>query len=458
MQALRGSDAAQRIVTPQDETYTDARLGEKIQFEQFPALITYAKDPREIAPLIKCAQREGVKAVPRNGGHQLGLRTSEQRASANHVSFSSYSALTDTLVIDLGHINYVEVSRDRKTARVGAGIRLGALYMALDQYNTSFAGGICPTVGLTGLVGAGGFNMQMRALGVSSDHVLSAKVVTADGKTLAASATSNPDLFWAIRGGGGGTYGIVVELTLQLTQLPRSAMVDLSWNTTQSRFPVAKRFLEWAPRQPKEFTSQINIHKSTVQILGWYLGGSKKELQALINDSGLLEIGDPHSQIGGDCSTDNSRIFGIVTSECLPDDKVDASILNVVPDPFAKYEDSAQFTFAEHPITTSRATAEPWSRFRRLSKSFFVQKDNLLGDDIVREVVDRVAQLDDAAQVWAEWHAWNLSATGNSAFAWDDQAYAHLEFQAHGSNDSATQAVYEKWFMDLESYLRPAVG
>ena len=300
--------------------------------------------------------------------------------------------------------------------------------------------------------------MQMRALGVSSDHVLSAKVVTADGKTLLASATSNADLFWAIRGGGGGTYGVIVELTLQLTPLPRSAMVDISWNTTENRFPVAKRFLEWAPRQPKEFTSQINIHKSTVQILGWYLGASKQGLQALINDSGLLEIGEPHSQIGGNCSTDNSRIFGIITSECLPDEKVDASILNVVPDPFTKYEDSAQFTYAETPITTSLATAEPWSRFRRLSKSFFVQKDNLVDDDTLREVIDRVAQLDDAAEVWAEWHAWNISAKGNSAFAWGDQAYAHLEFQAHGSEDPATQAVYEKWFTDLESYLRPAVG
>ncbi|KAL8879471.1 MAG: hypothetical protein Q9198_002917 [Flavoplaca austrocitrina] len=403
LQALRGPDAAQRIVTPQDETYTDARLGEKIHF-------------------------------------------------------SSYSALNNTLVIDLGHINYVQVSPDHKIARVGAGIRLGALYLALDQYNTSFAGGICPTVGLTGLVGAGGFNMQMRALGVSSDHVLSAKVVTADGKTLLASATSNPDLFWAIRGGGGGTYGVIVELTLQLTPLPRSAMVDISWNKTENRFPVAKRFLEWAPRQPEEFTSQINIHKSTVQILGWYLGRSKQELQALINDSGLLEIGEPHYQIGGNCSTDNSRIFGVITSECLPDEKVDASILNVIPDPFTKYQDSAQFTYAETPITTSLSTAEPWSRFRRLSKSFFVQKDNLVDDDTLREIIDRVAQLDDAAEVWAEWHAWNISAKGNSAFAWSDQAYAHLEFQAHGSEDSATQAVYEKWFADLESYLRPAVG
>ncbi|KAL8762949.1 MAG: hypothetical protein Q9194_007454 [Teloschistes cf. exilis] len=475
-QALLGGDAPQRIVTAQDDTYTDARLGEKIQFEQFPALIAYVKDAAEVAPLIRCAQSAGIKAVPRNGGHQLSypfplelsfsLGLFEDFCSASDirgrkligVSFSSYSALTDTLVIDLAHLNYVHVSEDHSTAKVGAGIRLGALYTALSGYDTTWIGGICPTVGLTGLLGAGGFNMQMRALGISSDHVLSAQLVAADGQTLHASPSSNPDLFWAIRGGGGGTYGVITELELQLTKLPRSAMVAISWNESESRFAAAKRFLEWAPRQPKEFTSQINVYKSSVQVLGWYLGRTQQELQALLNDSGLLAIGHPESQVTGDCSTDNSRIFGIVTNVCLPDDKVDPSILNVVPESFSKYENSSQFTYEEVPLSTTRATAEPWPRFRRLSKSFFVQKDNLLGDDTLREVVDRIAQLDDASGVWGEWHAWNISAAGENAFAWREQAYAHLEFQVHGSNDSTKQAGYEKWFADLEAYLRPAVG
>lgn len=373
-------------------------------------------------------------------------------------SFSAYSSLSNTLVIDLAHLNYVHVSEDHSTAKVGAGIRLGALYTALSAYDTTWVGGICPTVGLTGLLGAGGFNMQMRALGISSDHVLSAQVVTADGETLTASPSSNPNLFWAIRGGGGGTYGVITELELRLTKLPRSAMVAISWNDTESRFATAKRFLEWAPRQPKEFTSQINVLKTTVQVLGWYLGSTKKELQALIDDSGLLQIGQPESQVSGDCSTDNSRIFGVVTNECLPDEKVDASILNVIPEPFSQYENFLQFTYEENPLSTTRPTAEPWARFRRLSKSFFVQKDNLLDDDTLREIVGRIAQLDEASEIWAEWHAWNISATGDNAFAWREQAYAHLEFQAHGSNDSTTQAGYEKWFADLESYLRPTVG
>ncbi|KAF7504898.1 hypothetical protein GJ744_001619 [Endocarpon pusillum] len=173
--------------------------------------------------------------------------------------------------------------------------------------------------------------MQMRALGISSDHVLSAQVVLANGQTLTASPSSNRDLFWPSRGGGGSTYGILTEFTLKLTRLPRSAMVAMQWNETDTRYEVAKRFLDWAPRQPKEFTSQINVYKSKVQVLGWYLGGTQQQLQRLVNDSGLLELGHPQSQISGNCNTDNSRIFGIVTNECLPDDKVDSSILKCCP-------------------------------------------------------------------------------------------------------------------------------
>ena len=319
-------------------------------------------------------------------------------------------------------------------------------------------GGICPTVGLSGLLGAGGFNMQMRALGLSSDHVQSAKVVVANGTTLDASSSSNPDLFWAIRGGGGGTYGIVTEFTLTLTRLPRSSMVLISWNDTNNRFDVAKRFLDWGPRQKKEFTSQINVYRSTVQVLGWYLGGSQQQLQEIVNNSGLLQIGQPQLQLSGNCGTDNSRLFGYTTTECVPDDKVDASILNVIPDPFSQYENFAQFKNDETPVSNSRPIAEPWARFRRMAKSFFVQKNNLMSDDVLRDVVDRIGQLDNSSQVWGEWHAWNISATGDNAFAWRDQAYAHLEFQVHGSTDPAVQAKYKTWFEDLEEYLRPAVG
>lgn len=376
-------------------------------------------------------------------------------------SFLGYSVLNNTLVIDVTHIDHVQISQDLQTVKVGGGIRLGALYTALDLHNKTFSGGICPTVGLTGFLGSGGFTLQMRSLGLSVDRVLSATIITAGGEMVTASKDKNSDLFWAIRGGGGGTYGVVVDWTLKTTEFPRSAMLLLTWNSTEARFPVAQRFLEWGPTAPKDLTSQVNVYKSRVQILGWYLGGTAAELRSLVQASGLLGIGHPEVIISDGCDTDNARLFGTSVNKCLPDSQVMplASALNPIQQAFAPFANYTQFKYKESTQNPDIATADPWARFRRKSKSFFVQKAKPLGSGTLQEVVKRIGELDDASQIWGEWHAWNLSSeTTDSAFAWTSQAQAHLEFQVHGSEDPSIQQGYDKWFADLESLLRPALG
>ncbi|KAK7551530.1 hypothetical protein IWX49DRAFT_286538 [Phyllosticta citricarpa] len=445
-QVFAASDPSLRIVTPENSTYTDARLGEKIQFEEFPALIAYATDVSEIAPLVDCAVKYGVPPVARSGGHH----------------FLAYSSLNGSLVIDLSHVNHVSVSADKQTAVVGGGIRLGALYLALDAHNVTFVGGICPTVGLGGLLSAGGFNMQMRALGLTADYIAAAKVVLANGTTVEASPSTNADLFWAIRGGGGSTYGIVAEATLKLVTFPRFSVMSLEWSggDAQTRFDIAKRFLEWGPALPKEVTSQVNVYKDTISIVGVGIGLSKDELQALVDESGLGALGNATVGVFGGCSTDNMRTFGYTSFACEADDKVDKKILNVVQDPFSQFDNYPQFSYAEETKSASVAQADPWSRYRRLSKSFFVLDSKPLSDDVLARVLDLIGQADDDSQIWGEWHAWNLTAApaGDSAFPWRESAVAHLEFQIHGSNDTAQQQSYEKLFADLESVLRPAVG
>lgn len=139
--------------------------------------------------------------------------------------------------------------------------------------------------------------------GIASDWIRSAKVVNASGDMLTASPSENPDLFWAIRGGGGGSYGVVVELTVQTVQFPRSAMVSLTWNDTTLRYPVAQRFLEWGPKTDPLFMSQVNVYKSYVDVVGWYYGKTAAEATALMKTSGLLDIGAPLVQISGNCNT-----------------------------------------------------------------------------------------------------------------------------------------------------------
>lgn len=131
------------------------------------------------------------------------------------------------------------------------------------------------------------------------------------------------------------------------------------------------------------------------------------------------------------------------------------------PDPFSQVGSHPQFQYKEERKSDSVGPAAPWDRFYRLSKSFFVQKDRPLSDEVLQGIVNRIGQLDEASQIWGEWHSWNIprkTLNSKSAFPWREQAYAHLEFQIHGSENQTQQRAYEEWFEKLESFLRPAVG
>jgi FAD/FMN-containing dehydrogenase len=369
--------------------------------------------------------------------------------------------LTDTLVIDITHIDYVKVSADKKTAAVGAGIRFGPLYTALGKENVTWTGGICPTVGLSGFLSAGGFNMQMRLLGLGVDNVVSAKVVKVDGKTVTASSTENSDLFWAIRGGGGGSYGVVVEWTLKMHTFPRSAMVLIQWSDRAVRYDVANRFFQWAPREDPAFTSQVNVFKDRVEVLGWCYGCSQEKLKAMVDASGLLSIGTPKTFLSAGCNTNNARMFGYILNECVPDEVVAQYApfaFNHIQQAFTKLDGYPQFTYNEYPQAPEQPLAQPWDRFYRLSKSFFVQKSKPMTEPTLRDIIARIDTMDDASQVWGEWHAWNISAKGDASFAWREEAYVHMEFIVHGSADETVQKKYIDWYAGLENALRPAVG
>lgn len=303
--------------------------------------------------------------------------------------------------------------------------------------------------------------MQMRQNGLGVDNVISAKVVTADGCVVTASRDENPDLFFAIRGGGGGTYGIVVEWTLHLYSFPRSAMMYLRWNGTDTRFDIAKTFHEWAPRAETALSSQVNLYKNRTDVLGWCYGCSLEKLQAMVDASGLLAIGKPLAYVTAGCNSVNARMVGYMFNECMPDEAVAEFAplaINTVQQPFAQLPGYTNFTYNETTKAPELPPALPWSRFIRLSKSFMIQKDKLLSDETMKNAIARIDELDDAAQGWIEWHAWNISVSGDAAFAWREQAYSHMEFIVSSSADEAVHKGYEKWFKALEDYLRPIVG
>jgi hypothetical protein len=209
----------------------------------------------DVQNAIEFAQTKSVPLAARSGGH----------------SYAGYSTPNQGLVVDVRAMNSVTVNADG-TAVVGAGARLFDVYSAVAAAGRCIPAGSCPTVGVAGVTMGGGIGVLARQYGLTCDQLLSADLVLADGTTVTASATSHPDLYWAIRGGGGGNFGIVTSFTFTTYAAPAAMMC---WSLTfpaGSATAVIGAWQEWIPEQPNELWSTMVI--SSGKPCGARVGGS----------------------------------------------------------------------------------------------------------------------------------------------------------------------------------------
>ena len=191
--SLTETDLTAEVLRPGDEGYDDA-AGVFFATGQ-PALVIRPRDPAEVASALRHAQSSGLTVSVRSGGHSaLGHGTN-----------------TDGMVIDLVHLDQVEVlDTDGRLVRVGGGARWGHVADTLRSHGLGLSSGDTRDVGVGGLTLGGGIGWMVRKHGLAIDNLVGARVVTADGRLLRASAVEHPDLFWALRGGG-GNFGVVVD-------------------------------------------------------------------------------------------------------------------------------------------------------------------------------------------------------------------------------------------------------
>ena len=188
-----------RVITPEVSEYDAARSIFNLAFDQYPAVIVRCVGPSDVARTLDFAQTEHLALAVRAGGHsRLG-----------------FGMCDGGVVIDLSDMKRVEVDSGKRVARVQAGALVRDLDTATQRVGLATTSGGCPTVGVAGFTLGGGEGRLMEKYGVACDNLLSAQVVTVDGRHIEASSTANSDLFWAIRGGG-GNFGIVTSLEYQL--------------------------------------------------------------------------------------------------------------------------------------------------------------------------------------------------------------------------------------------------
>ncbi len=198
------------IVLPADAAYATAREGFNPRYDPHPAAVLSPHDAADLRIALALVQRTGLPVAVRGGGHSLTGRSN-----------------TDGIVIDMVHFQSIAI--DGTTATVGAGCRQGPLRQALQEKHLHLPMGDSGQVAIGGFMQGGGYGHTARCFGMNSDHVTAVTVMLADGRIVHADARRNADLFWATRGGAGGGFGVLLEITYRFHAAPRLAYDSLVW-------------------------------------------------------------------------------------------------------------------------------------------------------------------------------------------------------------------------------------
>jgi hypothetical protein len=238
LKALRAQLDGQ-LITPTDAAYDDARRVVYITVDRRPLAIVRAAHAQDVAYAVTYARDHNLPLAVRSGGHSLAY----------------HSVIDDALVIDLSGMKRVAIDPEARIAQVQAGATSGDLAGSADAYGLALSTGDTHSVGMGGLTTGGGVGFMVRKQGLAIDSLLAAQLVTAAGEIVTASASEHPDLFWAIRGGG-GNFGIVTEFTFRLAPVGQILGGELLLPATRE---VLRGYLDYVTIAPDELTTIANL-------------------------------------------------------------------------------------------------------------------------------------------------------------------------------------------------------
>ncbi len=206
----------------------------------FPPVIARPLDTDDVRTAMAWAARYNVAVFPRGGGH----------------GYTGNATTPHALVLDLRTLKGVALSDGNRTAGIGGGALAIDVVAALAAKGVAIPTGSCPSVGVTGLAMGGGVGSLSRAYGLTTDHVQALTIVTPDGVVREVSESSEPDLFWACRGGGGGNVGVVTRTVMRTVPTATETLITIRWQWAVAD-EVLDTFLRTAPEAPRELTGDL---------------------------------------------------------------------------------------------------------------------------------------------------------------------------------------------------------
>jgi len=222
------------LVQPGDAAYDEARAVYNAMIDRYPALIARCADADDVVACVDLAREQDIPLAVRGGGHNAG----------------GLGVWDDALVIDLSGMNDVEVDPVSRRVRVGGGALLRDVDAATHAHGLAVPMGVLASTGVGGLTLGGGLGYLSRKHGLSIDSLLAAEVVLADGSIVIASEDSHPDLFWAIRGGG-GNFGVVTAFEFQAQPVATVVAGPMLWPIERSA-EILRAFDEHMCAAPEE--------------------------------------------------------------------------------------------------------------------------------------------------------------------------------------------------------------
>ncbi len=241
--AIRG-----HVFTPGHPGFTAAAHVFDPRFDHIlPSAVARPVDARDVRSAIRFTVSHDIRVRARSGGH----------------SYAGYSTVSDGVVLDLRRLNSIRVDKHAGTATIGAGAQLIDVYAGLAQRGMTLPAGSCPSVGVAGVTLGGGFGLASRRLGLTTDNLIGVRIVTADGQLRTVNKRSDPGLLWALRGGGGGNFGVVTEFTFKVHPLPASAAYfNVIWPWSSADEAIAA-WQAWAPHTTDKATSILHLNSGS---------------------------------------------------------------------------------------------------------------------------------------------------------------------------------------------------
>jgi FAD/FMN-containing dehydrogenase len=280
------SGFAGQLLAPQDPGYDAARKVYNAMIDRRPALIARCADAQDVARTIAFARAHDLPMAVRGGGHNgAGLGICD-----------------DGVVADLSLLREITVNADASTARVGGGCTWGEVDQATHEHGLATPSGIISTTGVGGLTLGGGIGYLTRRYGLTIDNLLGADLVLADGTPVRASPEEHPDLFWAIRGGG-GNFGVVTSFQFALHPVSTVVAGPTFWPLEQAE-QVIRAYREFLPASPRELNGFLalltvppaapfpeELHLRKVCGIVWCYLGPAEQLPNVLGP--MLEVGEP---------------------------------------------------------------------------------------------------------------------------------------------------------------------